>query len=185
MSVRITGGLVKARKLPSLSGLRVRPTSERVRGAMFSMIGNSEIQGKYILDLYSGTGALGIEALSRGARYVDFVEKESRQCQMIRSATDDFGFSDQVHIYQSKVEKMLKSSKEKYEIIFMDPPYESREIDLAMNLINQNTLLKANGLIVIEHSSRDHLYTKYGQLKMSKNRNYGDTDVSIFKPEAI
>ena len=174
MSVRITGGLVKARKLPPLSGVRVRPTSERVRGAMFSMIGSSEIKGKYILDLYSGTGALGIEALSRGARYVDFVEKEGRQCRMIRSAIDDFGFSDQVHIYQGTVEKILKLSKEKYEIIFMDPPYESQEIDLAMNLIHQNSLLEVNGLVVVEHSSRDNLDTKYGQLKMSKNRNYGN-----------
>ena len=185
MSVRITGGLVKARKLPPLKGLRIRPTSERVRGAIFSIIGDSGIQGKYILDLYSGTGALGIEALSRGARYVDFVEKEGRQCQMIRRAVDDFGFSDQIHIYQDKVEKTLKLLKEKYELIFMDPPYESGEIDLAMKLIDQNSLIKSTGLIIVEHSRRDRLDAKYGQLKMFKNRNYGDTDICIFKPEEL
>jgi len=185
MSVRITGGSVKSRKLSSLKGLKVRPTSERVRGAIFSMIGESGTQGKYILDLYSGTGALGIEALSRGARYVDFVEKEGRQCQMIRSAINNFGFANQVHIYQAKVEKMLTLLKEQYELILLDPPYGSGEINLAMNLIDQNGLLKSNGLIIVEHSSRDQSDANYGRLKMFKNRNYGDTDVCIFKQEKL
>ena len=105
METRISGGSKRGHKLRSHRGIGLRPTSEKVRSAIFSLIGPESVNGARVLDLYAGTGALGIEALSRGAASAEFVESDPARCQYIRRAVDDLGFADRSRIARGKSRK--------------------------------------------------------------------------------
>ncbi|MCH7626588.1 MAG: RsmD family RNA methyltransferase, partial [Chloroflexi bacterium] len=107
MTLRITGGELRGRRLKSAHGSGLRPTSERVRGAMFSIIGRDAVEGARVLDLYAGTGALGIEALSRGAAWADFVESGRGRCREIRDRLRELGLDDRSRVYAGRTLKVL------------------------------------------------------------------------------
>ena len=180
MSVRITGGSAKGRKLPSSSGLRIRPTSERVRGAIYSLLGPNGARGRRVLDLYAGTGALGLEALSRGAAWVDFVEAGARQCRFIDAALKELRFDDRAHVYRGRAERVLRRLEGEYDLILIDPPYEMANLGLILDEIAGGSALRDDGLVVVEHSRRRPLDRSYGKLKALESRVYGDTAVSIY-----
>ncbi len=180
MSVRIIGGSAKGRKLPSARGVRLRPTSERVRGAIFSILGQDAVEGVRVLDLYAGTGALGLEALSRGALWVDFVESGARQCEQISLAVKVLGFETRSHVYQARVGRALDMLKEGYDLVMMDPPYQLDDLGLILARIGEGGVLSSRGLLVVEHSSRRPLEKEYGRLSLKKSRRYGDSTVSIY-----
>ncbi|MEE9400935.1 MAG: RsmD family RNA methyltransferase, partial [Dehalococcoidia bacterium] len=121
--MRVIAGKAKGHSLKSLRGSAIRPTSDLIRGAIFSMLETVATDWSRVLDLYAGTGALGIEALSRGAEWADFVEKKPRLCALIKENLESTGFAAQGAVYCVSAAKALSILDGEYGILFMDPPY--------------------------------------------------------------
>ncbi len=182
--MRITGGTARGLRLfvPRLS--RVRPTSDRIRGALFQLL-QEAVADAYVLDLYAGTGALGIEALSRGAAKVDFVEHDLRLCQAIERNLKAVGFSDHGRVYRARVEQALAFLEGAYQLVLLDPPYDLPGIQRILEALNRPGLLGKGGLVVLEHSQRVASLERYGALRKGQQRRYGDTALSVYSKEEI
>ena len=172
---------MKGRKLPSTGGVLLRPTSSLVRGAIFSILGPESVEGARVLDLFSGTGTLGIEALSRGAKWVDFVEKNPKLCARLKDTLKELAFDEKAHIHCAKVEVILASLGGKYDIVFMDPPYADAPIDEVMASLDKEDLVDADGSVLAEHSRFLKPKEEYGALLKKNTKRYGDTCLSIFQ----
>ena len=159
----------------------MRPTSEKVRAAIFSMIGQATVAGGQVLDLYAGSGALGVEALSRGASRVDFVESNSRLCRSIRQSLEELGLADRGRVYRRSVEAALGELKAKYEVVFADAPYEDDPWAELMEKLERCELLADPALIVVEHHRRLELGESYGRIVRSRSRRHGDTVISVYE----
>jgi 16S rRNA (guanine966-N2)-methyltransferase len=181
--MRITGGTVRGQLLQVPKNLDIRPTTDRTREAVFSILGSLTDNWDRCLDLYAGTGALGLEALSRGAGWVDFVEKESRNCDMIKQNIKKLGFSSTSHAFCFDVNRAFTDIKDQYDIIFMDPPYADKAIESVIAKIAGSSLVKENTVVVVSHSSRVPLAGQYGRLGLVKEKRYGDTAISIYSME--
>jgi 16S rRNA (guanine966-N2)-methyltransferase len=181
--MRITGGEARGQVLQVPKNLDIRPTTDRTREAVFSILASMTENWDRCLDLYAGTGALGLEALSRGAGWVDFVEKESRTCDIIKQNQKKLGFNDISHTYCFDVNRAFLDIKEKYDIIFMDPPYADKAIESVITKIAGSSLVKDNTVVVVSHSSRVPLAKNYGRLGLLKEKRYGDTAISIYSME--
>ena len=161
----------------------VRPTTDKVREAIFSILASLSGDWSRGLDLYAGSGALGIEALSRDAEWVDFVEQEPRCCATIKQNLEKVGFKQNAHVYCCKVAKALTFLKDKYDIIFMDPPYADTSTGNTVIQLANSGLMKDNTLIVVSHASRSPLQPSYDGLSLVKEKRYGDTGISIYQKE--
>ena len=181
METRISGGSRRGRKLRSYGGIGLRPTSEKVRSAIFSLIGPESVNGARVLDLYAGTGALGIEALSRGAASAEFVESNSTRCGYIRRTVEDFGFTERSRITRGRVEKVLRTVRAQYDLVLADPPYGIEPWDTVMESLTERNTLEEGAVIVAEHANTFEMADNYGDLNIWKRRRYGDTAVSIFR----
>ena len=177
--LRVIGGEAKGRRIKSFRNLGARPTTERVRSGLFSILDSYGLQDRQALDLYSGTGSLGIEAISRGAKFVDFVESDRKRCSLIRDTLNDLGFSDRGKVYCMKAENAVEKFSRNYDLILMDPPYSLGPVHEI--LIKVGDLVLDNGLVVVGHSKRDSLENSYDKMNMFTERQYGDTIVSIYR----
>ncbi|MCH8064076.1 MAG: 16S rRNA (guanine(966)-N(2))-methyltransferase RsmD [Chloroflexi bacterium] len=185
MTLRITGGELRGRRLKSARGGGLRPTSDRVRGAIFSIIGRDAVEGARVLDLYAGTGALGIEALSRGAAWADFVESGGGRCREIRERLRELGLDGRSRVYAGRTLKVLGTLSIAYDLVFADPPYELNEWESIICLLDARGLVSEGGRMVAEHRSGANLAESYGGLRMTTSRRYGDTAITIYIPEDI
>jgi 16S rRNA (guanine966-N2)-methyltransferase len=163
---------------------QIRPTTDRVRGAIFSILASAGGNLAQCLDLYAGTGALGIEALSREAEWVDFVDQELRCCAIIKQNLEKAGFVNKSHVYCRIVSKTLAFLNKPYDVIFMDPPYSDSNTGEILMQLDSPKFCKATTLIVIPHATRSPLAENYGKLHMVKERRHGDTSISIFVRES-
>ncbi len=182
--MRVIAGRYGGRKLTAPKGRTTRPTSERVREALFAMLG--DIEGTRVLDLYAGTGALGIEAVSRGARGAVFVERDRGAIEALRKNLSTLGLTDeQAQIRREDAEDALKRARERketYDLVLIDPPYgRAPELGprLAMALPG---VLAPNGRVVLESDRRAPLQLGLG-LECEKGRRYGDTTIAIHRHE--
>jgi 16S rRNA (guanine966-N2)-methyltransferase len=182
--MRVTGGTARGLILKVPKNYDIRPTTDRVREAIFSMLLSIGGDWSRCLDLFAGTGALGIEALSRGAGWIDFIEKQLRCCDIIKQNLKTVGFSQQSHVYCMNVVKALGSLEGEYNLIFMDPPYADKSLEDMITQLNNAKLTISGTLLVIPHSSRIELARDYGNFKLIKNRRHGDTSISIYRKEA-
>ena len=182
--MRITGGSARGQLLKTMPGLLVRPTTDRVREAVFSMLASLGTNMDTCLDLFAGTGALGIEALSRDASWVDFVDQNSRSCATIKNNLQSSGFKDKARVYCSPVFKALKLLTNCYDVVFADPPYADTSLGMVLSELAKSTLLSDGSVIVVSHSSRSPLSANYGSLSSIKEKRYGDSSISIFQKEA-
>ena len=180
--MRITGGMARGLRLVVPPGLRVRPTSDRVRGALFQLLAQ-ELVDSIVLDLYAGTGALGIEALSRGAARVDFVERVPRLGDVIERNLESAGFGGRGKVYRAPVERALGFLSGPYHLVLLDPPYELPDVEHIMQMLEGSGLLEKGGLVVLEHSSRITMAERYGLLRRKDQRHYGDTALSLYRME--
>jgi 16S rRNA (guanine966-N2)-methyltransferase len=181
--MRVSGGKVKGTRLKTLSKRTVRPTTSVVRQAIFSLLENRTSKWRYVLDLYAGSGALGIEALSRGAEWVDFVDHKKSCCDIIRNNLEKIGGLEWAHIYCCNVRKAINFLNRSYDIIFIDPPYsDSTANNLLVNLV-KSKLLAENSTIVLCHANRFLLNSDYDGLHLIEQRRYGDTFISIYQKE--
>ena len=182
--MRVTGGKVRGTHLKALPKGSIRPTTSVVRQAIFSLLDNSTANWDRVLDLFAGTGALGIEALSRRAEWVDFVDYRRSCCDIIRSNLERIGELQRAHIYCCSVTKALGFLDDSYDIIFIDPPYSNPSADnLLINLAKSN-LLREDSTIVLCHANRFPLKSDYDGLHLIRQRRYGDTFISIYQKEA-
>lgn len=178
--MRIIAGRFKNRTICSTKADWLRPTSDRNREAIFSLIGN-RLEGKRTLDLFAGTGALGIEALSRGAREATFVDRSHLAIGLIKRNLQQIGI--EARCYKSTVLYFLKKATEcrqQYDIIFCDPPYESTDITQILIQIAEKEILHPGGLLVLEMSARRDTI-RIEQLKIWKQKILGDTCITIYE----
>jgi 16S rRNA (guanine966-N2)-methyltransferase len=152
-----------------------------VRGAIFSMLESVAGEWTRVLDLYAGTGALGIEALSRGAGWADFVERKPRCCALIKENLERTGFAAQGTVYCVSAAKALSILDGEYGILFMDPPYADSSIGTTAEKVASSRLIGKESTLVIEHSRRLQLEERYGDFRQIKNLRHGDSCISVYQ----
>jgi len=179
--VRIIGGKFKGRKLRSVRGIRTRPTADRTREAIFNIIA-FQVQDLRVLDLFAGTGALGIEALSRGAASAVFVDQAKAALSAIRCNIRKLGLEDRTRVIQWNILKNLNClipERNTFDLVFMDPPYETNAVSPALAGLLSCGALTAGCRVVIEHSSREPIVQPMGTLVLIDQRRFGKTLVSF------
>lgn len=179
MSIRISGGVARSLRLPPVKQDGTRPTSGRVRSAIFSMLGDA-VPDSRVLDLFAGTGAYGIEALSRGAAWVDFVEAQARQCAAIRGVLPHIDSEDRAAVYCARAERAAALLEGSYDLVFLDPPYGYHGLNEFMDALASSHLVHQDSLIIEEHSRHDSPLALHGAFHLAKQRRYGETVVSIY-----
>jgi len=166
-------------------GSAIRPTTGLVRGAIFSML---EAQGRpwsRVLELYAGTGALGIEALSRGAEKADFVERDTRCCAAVKENLVSMELDKKAHVFCCDVGKALVFLEAEYDIIMLDPPYSKVSLDKLLTKLVVSKAAASCSTIVVQHSFRQQLQPSYNGMVLLRQRRYGDTCVSMYSKEAL
>lgn len=134
-------------------------------------------------DLYAGTGAMGIEALSRGVAWSDFVERDRRLCQIIKRNLETTRLADRAHVYCSSVEKAIGFLAGTYDLFFVDPPYRTGYAQAMLDLLADSRLALPGAVVVVEHEEELDLQAAHGPLRLVKTRRHGDTAVSIYRKE--
>lgn len=181
--MRVIAGSAKGHRLKVPKGTIVRPATDLVRGAIFSILEALTDNWTQVLDLFSGSGALGIEALSRGAGWVDFVEHKRRHCDIISQNLEATRFTAQTHIYCCGVAKAISFLDKEYDIILMDPPYSSPSINSCVAQLATSKLVGKDTIIVVTHSSRLPLDSVYPALTLIKERRHGDSCIAVYRKE--
>lgn len=178
--MRIIAGTAKGRKITVPKGPTVRPTTDRVREALFSHLGH-RVAGARVLDLFAGSGALGLEALSRGASSAVFLEKSKKTALNLFKNIETLGFSAESTVKLKDSISFLRGESESvYDLIFLDPPYDSDLLAKSMELINKTRILDDSGIIVAEHPDGRPPGTP-DNLKMINTRKYGNTSITTFE----
>ncbi|HXN90157.1 MAG TPA: 16S rRNA (guanine(966)-N(2))-methyltransferase RsmD [Candidatus Sulfotelmatobacter sp.] len=176
--LRVSGGEARGRRLKAPKN--IRPTQGIVKQAIFNMVG-PEVEGVEVLDLFAGSGALGIEALSRGAASVTFVDRQPRGLDILRQNLDALGFKDRARIVRGDVVRWLEASPDAIRtagFIFLDPPYEDVVLDHALKVLDREV---TDAVVLAEHSRRQAL-PAMTRLKVDRQRKYGDTIVTVLIP---
>lgn len=174
--MRVIAGYAKGHKLASLKGMQTRPTADRVKEAMFSII-QLYIGGSTALDLFAGSGSLGIEALSRGAKWCDFVEQSKIAVNVIKSNLQKTRLENW-DIYNLAASDYLMKCDKKYDIVFLDPPYHKKLCDESLRLLYEKNLLNSGAIAVCETSAEEEVLSKFPVRKYSV---YGSTKLTIFE----
>ena len=180
--LRITSGIHRGRQLKTIPGLSTRPTVERLRQAWLNSL-QMRLPETRILDLFSGSGALGLEAISRGAAYVVFVEENPKAAQVIRDNIKLLKLEDQCEVHQRKVEQILNSIKDEppFDFIFMDPPYEMGYEEKILSTWPWESLLAADGRLCIESAARkEGGFAPPAALKIVRDEKYGGSQLTFY-----
>ena len=181
--MRVIAGTAKGHQLKGPDRATTRPATDLVRGAIFSILEGLAGDWSQVLDLYSGTGAMGIEALSRGAGWVDFVDRQRRCCDIIKQNLAKTGLADRARVYGVEVEKAISMLDKEYDIIILDPPYRNTEIGKTINKLANSRLVGPETIVVITHSAKFALEPQYPPLSLIKERRHGDSCIAIYHKE--
>lgn len=176
--MRVITGSARGRRLKELEGLETRPTTGKVKEALFSVI-QFDIEGRRVLDLFAGTGQLGIEALSRGAESAVFVERRKDALQAIRENLEACGFSDRARVVNGDAMSYLKSG-EKFDLIFLDPPYASGLLQQALEEIARFDICRRHGIIVAESVADQALPPLSGPYSIYREYRYGKIKLTVY-----
>lgn len=182
--MRVITGSAKGHRLKAPKGMGTRPMLDRVKEALFSVLeGYGPIRGR-VLDLFAGTGSLGIECLSRGAAWADFVEQKNHVCSIIRENLEHTHFLEQAQVFCMPVTRFFQTARpqEKYAIIIMDPPYADPTIETMIRTVAASGLLDEESILIVGHSPRVTLADAYDGLARIKFRRLGDSCFSIYEP---
>jgi 16S rRNA (guanine(966)-N(2))-methyltransferase RsmD len=178
--VRLTGGEARGRRLKGARGLPIRPTSDRVREALFDILGG-RVENALFLDAYAGVGAVGIEALSRGARSVVFLERDARVVRRMRENLAMGQWSGRYEIRRGEVAELLEqfdTHAERFHIVFLDPPYDQPVSSGLLDIVAR--ILAPAGVVVIEHAtSRRAALPSIENLRKGRSYRYGDTSLTL------
>ena len=179
--MRVISGIAKNRRLKFPRGPNIRPTLDNVKEALFSILGEYTA-GKETLDLFTGSGALGIEALSRGAKKVTFIDNDPRCTCIVKENLESLNFTNKAIVLTLDAReaiKYLESKNKKFDLVLADPPYSTANIFL--KILAESDILKNCFVAVIEHHKKDILAGEYAGLIRSKLARYGDTMLSFYK----
>ena len=181
--MRVISGTARGRKLKELQGMDTRPTTDKVKESMFNIV-QFDIEGRQVLDLFAGTGQLGIEALSRGAAGCVFVEQHREAAALVRDNLRTCGFTGNSRVVQGDALAFAAACGEKFDLIFLDPPYHTQLLEQALETITRFDILREHGIIVCE-SAADRVLPplalpyawgreyRYGRIKLSLCRRSG------------
>lgn len=181
--MRVISGTARGRRLKELEGMETRPTTDKVKESLFNII-QFELEGRRVLDLFSGTGQLGIEALSRGAAHCTFVDLRKDAAALVRDNLKAVGFEEQSRVVQGDALAFLSSCREKFDVILLDPPYQTPLLERAMEAAAAFDILCEHGIMVCE-SARDKVLPplaapyeqgreyRYGKIKLTVYRRTG------------
>lgn len=184
--MRVIGGSLKGRRLRSVKGSLVRPTSDKVREAVFNIL-PMDFPFERVLDLFAGTGAMGIEAVSRGAGEAVFVDRDQAPCDVIRKNIEACGLAERTKVVRRDAIAALRAfsaAGERFDLVIIDPPYESGLTEEALRAVDEGGLLAEGGMVVAEASTRIPLDGAAGALatlELADRRRYGDTTVYFFR----
>lgn len=189
IGIRISGGKIKGRKIGyKKTSLfkgedKLRPTSSKVREAIFDIL-RDRISESLFVDLYAGTGGVGIEALSRGAGHVIFVESNLLRTRLIDQLIEELGFKDRARVIRSKAYDFIEREAKRgvsFDIIFLDPPYQSEELMKVLPLIGRTGVIRQDGLVMVEHFSKKKLPDEIEGLIKVRSYRYGDTSLTLYR----
>lgn len=179
--MRVIAGKLKGRTLASVPGNSTRPTTDKVKESIFNMIG-PYFSGGICLDLYAGTGALGIEAISRGMEKGIFIDQDRRAIQTILTNLQNLNIASFAEVYKNDAEKAIAHLSKrglKFDLVFLDPPYaKEKNAEIIAGLLEQN-LLNDNAVIVVEHDRSHTLDISFSKIEKWKENRYGDTAITI------
>lgn len=181
--MRVIAGIAKGRRLKGPPArAATRPSSDLVRGAMFDALASMGADFSRVLDLYAGSGALGIEALSRGAQWCDFVEREAPACAVIRENLRLTGFEDRSRVHCTAVERVAERLEGPYTLVLADPPYAIAEAaGRVLESMAASPLMDEECVVALEHSAREEPRGELGPLSLFSVRRHGDSAVSIYR----
>ncbi|MDQ0231292.1 16S rRNA (guanine(966)-N(2))-methyltransferase RsmD [Metabacillus malikii] len=180
--MRVVSGKFKGRQLKAVPGVTTRPTTDKVKEAIFNMVG-PYFDGGISLDLFAGSGGLGIEAISRGIELSIFVDREMKAIQTIHKNLEICQAKDFSEVYRNDAERALKAIIKRelqFDLIFLDPPYKQQKLKALISLMNENQLLKENGYIVTEHDASITLPPAIGKYTQIKHETYGMSSVTVY-----
>ena len=182
--MRIIGGKARGTKLYTLEGLNTRPTLDKVKEAIFNILQNN-IKDTIILDLFAGSGAIGLESISRGAKKAILCEKKKKAIQIINKNTQKMKVENKVKIPCIDYRKFLKNTKEKYDLIYIDPPYKTDYISKSTKLIKKKNLLKEEGIIIAETDQEERVKKEIEnkQIEIYDTRKYGRAKLIFMRKE--
>ncbi|MDO4869784.1 MAG: 16S rRNA (guanine(966)-N(2))-methyltransferase RsmD [Bacillota bacterium] len=186
--MRVITGKYKGRKLNSPENYDIRPTTDKAKEALFSIL-TAEIYGSRVLDLFAGTGSLGIEALSRGAEYCVFGDSSRTGVGLIKSNLQHCNVEEETKVIAGDFRKTLMNLasriedglEEKFDIILLDPPYNKGMLPEAIRMISEGDILAEDGVIVAEHRKEEELPEEIGRFNKEKERRYGIVKLSIYR----
>jgi 16S rRNA (guanine966-N2)-methyltransferase len=185
--VRVIGGSAKGRRLATLRTLALRPTPDRVREALFNILGG-RIDDVAVLDLFAGSGAIGLEALSRGARVAVFVEAHEPACRLIESNLQRCDLDERAVVWCREVLNAmpaLKIQRRTFEVIFLDPPYQTPLLEDTLHQLGDGRLLSRDGQVIAEHFFKRVLPECFGRLHRTRLARFGDVALSFYRvPES-
>lgn len=183
--VRVIAGSARGRRLTTMPTLALRPTADRVREALFNILG-AHIDGAAVLDLFAGSGAVGLEALSRGARLAMFVEVHEPACRLIEKNLRLCRLHEQAVVRCRDVLNILATLKvqgQTFDVIFLDPPYRASLVEDTLQQLGDGQLLSEDGQVIAEHFFKRVLPERYGRLRRVRVARFGDVALSFYRVE--
>ncbi|UHA75786.1 16S rRNA (guanine(966)-N(2))-methyltransferase RsmD [Paenibacillus sp. 481] len=183
--MRVISGTARGRSLKAVPGSGTRPTTDKVKEALFSMIG-PYFDGGNVLDLFAGTGGLGIEALSRGADKAVFVDMDTKAIDVIRHNVQATGMEGQAEIYRNDARRAIKALVKRemtFDLLFLDPPYRLKDADDMLREMLEKGLISPDATVVVEHDAQHTYPESVDSLVVWKQAQYGDIAITIYRVE--
>jgi 16S rRNA (guanine966-N2)-methyltransferase len=181
--MRVIAGEAKGHTLKGPPSTATRPMTDKIRQALFNTLASLGVEPDRVLDLYAGTGSIGIEALSRGAIWADFVDQSGPACAVIRANLTHTKYQDVSRVHQMPVAVFLNRPEQPYDLIILDPPYADPEIAPTLGRVADSRLVQSGTIVVVGHSPRVTLPDQLGRLTRLRLRCHGDSCFSIYETD--
>ena len=178
--MRVISGTARGRRLKELPGMDTRPTTDKVKESLFNII-QFDIEGRKVLDLFGGTGQLGIEALSRGADRCTFVDMNRQAAAVIRENVTMVGFADRVTVQQGDAMAFLSGCREKFDLIFLDPPYQTQLLENCIQAVAKFDILSEHGIMICESALEKPLPELESPYEKGKEYRYGKIKLTVYR----
>lgn len=179
--MRVISGSARGRRLKGPPSAATRPMADKIKGALFNALLSLGVEPEVVLDLYAGTGNIGIESLSRGASRADFVDQGREQCAVIRENLKTTGFTSVSRVFQTPVRNYIATSADTYDFVILDPPYAAPDIVETLDLLGSSSLVESGTIVVFGHWPRLELPDTIGRLECIRHRCHGDSCFSIYE----
>jgi 16S rRNA (guanine966-N2)-methyltransferase len=181
--MRVIAGEAKGRPLLGPAGTFTRPMQDKIKESLFSMLLSLGVDADRVADIYAGTGSIGIEAISRGASWCDFVEQNAAAAKVVRKNIERCHFDERSQVHQTSAATFITRQQKPYDVIFLDPPYADPEIPNVLRQLAASSLIQSGTIVAIGHSPRVELPDDIGRLGRLRLRCHGDSCFSIYEAD--